>query len=142
MIDPDVIIEEAKKNDEPTIKLNTIEMSFFLSIKRVIYLYRVSGFPKDVAERMKRQIIGIYKKDSREKEFQDSIFKKHIEINKKTEMARIRLHKLLNDKNADKDEIIKTCMEILAIDYDKEFKNHLYEERNYIDYDGRKENLS
>lgn len=142
MIDPDVIIEDAKKNDEPSMKLNMIEMYFFLSIKRIIHLYRVSGFPKDVAERMKRQTIGIYKKESRLKEFQDSIFKKHVEINRRTETARIKLHKLLKDKDADKDELIKTCMVIIAIDYDKEFNNHLYKERNYIDDNGRKEDLS
>lgn len=142
MIDPEIIIEEAKNNDEPTIKLNMIEFNFFLSIKRIMCLYKLNGFPKEVAERMKTQAIGNYKKDTRIKDFQDSIFKKHIEINRRTEMARIKLHKLLNNKEADKDEIIKTCMEIISIDYEKEFKNHLYEERNYIDDNGRKENLS
>ena len=143
MLDPDVIIEEAKKNEnEPSIDMNMFEMCLYLSIKRIIFLYQMKGYPKEVAERNRIRAIADYNKNVKEWEFWESIFKRHVEINKKTEMQRTKLHKLLNNKNADKDEIIKTCMDIISIDYEKEFNYHLYEERNYIDDDEGKEELS
>lgn len=143
MLDPDVIIEEAKKNEnEPSIDMNMFEMCLYLSIKKIIFLYQMKGYPKEVAERHRIRAIADYNKNVKEWEFWESIFKRHVEINKKTEMQRTKLHKLLNNENADKDEIIKTCMDIISIDYEKEFNYHLYKERNYIDHDEGKEDLS
>lgn len=126
MLQPEVIVEEAQKNEEPTIEMNLIELNLFLTIRKLIILYQINGIPKDTAARLKTKAVNMYLRNKQEYEFWENLFKKHVEINKKTEAHRIKLHKLLNEKEdvISKEklvEIVDACMNIICIDYEKEF---------------------
>lgn len=121
MLNPEQIIEEAKK-EETDLNLNLYELNFYLAIKKVLLLYSAKSIPKEVAQRYKDKAINEYIKQAEQYEFWKEIMQRHIDINKNTERARTELHKLLREENPDKDKMLKVCMKIICIDYNKEFE--------------------
>ncbi len=121
MIDPEIIIEEAKK-PESKLNYNLFELNLYLAIKNVLLLYSAKNIPKEVASRYKTKAVSTYKNSMEQFEFWKEIMQRHINISQNTEAQRTKLHKLLHQKSPDNAEIINTCMKIICIDYGKEFE--------------------
>ena len=110
------IINDSIKLETPPIDYNLLEIHCFLALKQLLVMYHNNQISKDNASRTKQLILADYEKQSKQYEFEQSVYQEHIENIKQTESARTKLHKLLNKKNVEEKElceIVSTCMEII-----------------------------
>ena len=104
---------------------NLIESYCFLALKQLLIMYYNKRISKENATTMKNKILGTYEKESKQYEFEKSMFQEHIQHIKETEKARIELHKILNSDKPINDqtlfETFNVCMEIISTIFKGEF---------------------
>ena len=104
---------------------NLIETYCFLALKQLLVMYYNKRISKENATTMKNKILGTYEKESKQYEFEKSMFQEHIQHIKETEKARIELHKILNSDKPINDqtlfETFNVCMEIISTIFKGEF---------------------
>ena len=110
------IINDSIKFETPPGDYNSLEIHCFLALKQLLVMFHNNQISKDNASRTKQLILADYEKQSKQYEFEQSVFQEHIERIKQTESTRIKLHKLLNKKNVTEKElceIVNVCIEII-----------------------------
>lgn len=123
------IINDSIKLETPPADYNLLEIHCFLTLKQVTVMFYNKQISKENATKTKQLILAGYEKKGKEYEFQTSMFQEHIDNIKKTENARIKLHKILNGKDEYNSpiteqrwaETIDTCMEIISTVFKGEF---------------------
>lgn len=93
-------------------------------------MFRNKQISKENATKTKNKILAKYESDSKQYEFEKSMFQEHIQNIKETENARTKLRKMLNGQEEYNKpiteesycETINTCMEIIS----KVFKGEFY----------------
>lgn len=124
------IVNDSIKLETPKTDYNLIEIHCFLSLKQLLVMFRNNQISKENATIMKNKILAKYESDSKQYEFERSMFQEHIQNIKETENARTKLRKMLNGQDEYNKaiteesycETINTCMEIIS----KVFKGEFY----------------
>lgn len=119
------IINDSIKLETPPVDYNLLEIHCFLALKQLLIMFHNKQISTENATKAKQLILAEYEKRCREYEFQTSMFQEHIENIKKTENARIKLHKILNSKEEITEErlceTINVCMKIISTVFKGEF---------------------
>lgn len=123
------IINDSIKEETPPADYNLIEIYCFLALKQLLVMFHNRQISKESATKAKQHILGTYEKQSKDYEFQTSMFQEHIDHIKQTENARVKLHKMLNGKEPynkpvteeSMAETINICMEIISTVFKGEF---------------------
>ena len=123
------IINDSIKLETPPADYNLIEIHCFLALKQLLIMYHNKQISSENATKTKQHILADYESRSKQYEFQTSMYQEHIDHIKKTENARIKLHKMLNGEAEETKpiteerlcETINTCMEIINCIFPKEF---------------------
>lgn len=123
------IINDSIKEETPPADYNMIEIQCFLALKQLLVMFHNRQISKEKAGITKNKILAKYESDSKQYEFERSMFQEHIEHIKQTENARVKLHKMLNGKEPynkpvteeSMAETINICLEIINIIFPKEF---------------------
>jgi len=119
------IVRDSIKLETPPEEYNLLEIYCFLALKQLTTMYLKKQITKEKASKIKQLILTNYEKRYKEYEFQEEIYKKHIQNIKDTEKARIKLHKILNEKEEITEkklcETLNTCIEIITKVFKGEF---------------------
>ena len=108
-------IIERVKNNENIDNSNILEMLLYMNIEIILKEYASKIITKEEAQ--KRKIIASknYNDIAKQYEFERSMFKEHIQNLKDTEMARIRLRKLMHTEGTEETiaEALNVALEII-----------------------------
>lgn len=100
--------------EDNTENLNLLEMQLFLDIKRLLAMYHNRQISSEQAKNFKTIAIKEYETNIKQYEFQERIYKEHVENIKKTEDLRIKLRKQLN-ANTELADIVNTSIELIQL---------------------------
>ena len=89
------IINDSIKLETPPKDYNLLEIHSFLALKQLLIMFHNKQISKENATKTKNKILAKYESDSKQYEFERSMFREHIEHLKTTEMQRTRLRKML-----------------------------------------------
>ena len=113
------ILNDIKTNQDIPQDYSLLEMHCYLCLKKVILMYQNNQLSKEQAVGIKIRINAEYEKQKKEYEFQQSLYKKHIENISNTENLRTRLRKRLNSKEPITEEslceTINLCLELIEL---------------------------
>ena len=123
------IINDSIKLETPPADYNLLEIHCFLALKQLLLMFHNKQITTENASRTKQLILADYEKRYKEFDFEKSMFQEHIDHIRKTENARIKLHKMLNGEAEEAKpiteerlcETINTCMEIISTVFKGEF---------------------
>lgn len=123
------IINDSIKLEIPSSDYNLLETHCFLALKQLSTLFYNGQISKENATKTKQHILADYEKRKKEFEFEEAMFKEHVQHLKETENARIKLHKMLNGEAEEAKpiteerlcETINVCMEIISTVFKGEF---------------------
>lgn len=124
------IVNDSIKLETAPEDYNLIEIHCFLALKQLTSMFYNKQISKENAGITKNKILAKYESDSKQYEFERSMFQEHIQHIKETENARTKLRKMLNGQEEYNKpiteesycETINTCMEIIS----KVFKGEFY----------------
>jgi hypothetical protein len=121
----DIMKDVVKFKDTPD-GYNLVEIQCFNALKQILVMYNRGEISKEAASKNKLRIYSEYEKEAKDFIFKDDIYNLHIENIKKTENNRIKLHKLLADKDRkiaenDLTETIRVCLDIIDTVFPGEF---------------------
>lgn len=89
------IINDSIKLETPPEDYNLLEIHCFLALKQLLIMFQNKQMSKENATKSKNKILSKYESDSKQYEFERSMFQEHIEHLKTTEMKRTKLRKML-----------------------------------------------
>ena len=123
------IINDSIKLETPPADYNLLEMHCFLALKQLLVMFHNKQITTENASKTKQLILADYEKRYKEFDFEKSMFQEHIDHIRKTENARIKLHKMLNGEDEEAKpiteerlcETINVCMEIISTVFKGEF---------------------
>lgn len=123
------IINDSIKLEIPPADYNLLEIHCFLALKQLLIMFHNKQITTENASKTKQLILADYEKRYKEFNFEKSMFQEHIDHIRKTENARIKLHKMLNGEEEEAKpiteerlcETINTCMEIISTVFKGEF---------------------
>ena len=123
------IINDSIKLETPPADYNLLEMHCFLALKQLLVMFHNKQITTKNASKTKQLILAEYEKRYKEFDFEKSMFQEHIVHIRKTENARIKLHKMLNGEAEEAKpiteerlcETINVCMEIISTVFKGEF---------------------
>lgn len=123
------IINDSIKLETPPADYNLLEMHCFLALKQLLVMFHNKQITTGNASKTKQLILADYEKRYKEFDFEKSMFQEHIDHIRKTENARIKLHKMLNGEAEEAKpiteerlcETINVCMEIISTVFKGEF---------------------
>lgn len=123
------IINDSIKLETPPADYNLLEMHCFLALKQLLVMFHNKQITTGNASKTKQLILADYEKRYKEFDFEKSMFQEHIDHIRKTENARIKLHKMLNGEDEEAKpiteerlcETINVCMEIISTVFKGEF---------------------
>lgn len=123
------IINDSIKLETPPADYNLLEMHCFLALKQLLVMFHNKQITTENASKTKQLILADYEKRYKEFDFEKSMFQEHIDHIRKTENARIKLHKMLNGEAEEAKpiteerlcETINVCMEIISTVFKGEF---------------------
>lgn len=123
------IINDSIKLETPPADYNLLEIHCFLALKQLLIMFHNKQITTNNASKTKQLILADYEKRYKEFDFEKSMFQEHIDHIRKTENARIKLHKMLNGEAEEAKpiteerlcETINTCMEIISTVFKGEF---------------------
>lgn len=123
------IINDSIKLETPPADYNLLEIHCFLALKQLLVLFHNKQITTANATKTKQLILAEYEKRGKEYEFQTSMFQKHIDHIKNTEMQRTKLRKMLNGEAEEAKpiteerlcETLNLAVEILATVFKGEF---------------------
>lgn len=123
------IINDSIKLETPPADYNLLEIHCFLALKQLLIMFHNKQITTENASKTKQLILADYEKRYKEFNFEKSMFQEHIDHIRKTENARIKLHKMLNGEEEEAKpiteerlcETINTCMEIISTVFKGEF---------------------
>lgn len=123
------IINDSIKEETPPADYNMIEIQCFLALKQLLVMFHNRQISKEKAGITKNKILAKYESDSKQYEFERSMFQEHIDHIKQTENARTKLHKMLKGEAEEAKpiteerlcETINVCMEIISTVFKGEF---------------------
>lgn len=123
------IINDSIKLETPPADYNLLEMHCFLALKQLLVMFHNKQITTENASKTKQLILANYEKSYKEFDFEKSMFQEHIDHIRKTENARIKLHKMLNGEDEEAKaiteerlcETINVCMEIISTVFKGEF---------------------
>lgn len=123
------IINDSIKLETPPEDYNLLEIYCFLALKQLLIMFYNKQISQLNATIMKNKILAKYEGDSKQYEFERSMFQEHIDHIKQTEIARIKLKKMLNGEAEEAKpiteerlcETINLCMEIISTVFKGEF---------------------
>lgn len=113
------IINDSIKLETPPEDYNLLEIHCFLALKQLLIMFHNKQMSKENATKSKNKILAKYESDSKQYEFERSMFQEHIEHLKTTEMKRTKLRKMLNGEGEEAKPITeeRLCETInLAVD--------------------------
>lgn len=113
------ILNDIKARQDIPQDYSLLEMHCYFCLKKVILMYQNNQLSKEQAVGIKVRINAEYEKQKKEYEFQQSLYKKHIENISETENLRTRLRKRLNSKEPITEEslceTINLCLELIEL---------------------------
>lgn len=123
------IINDSIKLETPPADYNLLEIHCFLALKQLLVMFHNKQITTGNASKTKQLILADYEKRYKEFDFEKSMFQEHIDHIRKTENARIKLHKMLNGEAEEAKpiteerlcETINVCMEIISTVFKGEF---------------------
>lgn len=119
------IINDSIKLETPPADYNLLEIHCFLVLKQLLIMFHNKQITTENASKTKQLILADYEKRYKQFDFEKSMFQEHIQHIKDTENARIKLHKILNDKSEITEErlceTINICMKIISTIFKGEF---------------------
>lgn len=123
------IINDSIKLETPPADYNLLEIHCFLALKQLLVMFHNKQITTENASKTKQLILAEYEKRYKEFDFEKSMFQEHIVHIRKTENARIKLHKMLNGEAEEAKpiteerlcETINVCMEIISTVFKGEF---------------------
>lgn len=123
------IINDSIKLETPPADYNLLEIHCFLALKQLLVMFHNKQITTKNASKTKQLILAEYEKRYKEFDFEKSMFQEHIVHIRKTENARIKLHKMLNGEAEEAKpiteerlcETINVCMEIISTVFKGEF---------------------
>jgi len=123
------IINDSIKLETPPADYNLLEIHCFLALKQLLIMFHNKQITTENASKTKQLILADYEKRYKEFDFEKSMFQEHIDHIRKTENARIKLHKMLNGEAEEAKpiteerlcETINVCMEIISTVFKGEF---------------------
>lgn len=123
------IVNDSIKLETPPEDYNLIEIHCFLALKQLTVMFYNKQISTENATKTKNKILAKYESDSKQYEFERSMFQEHIEHLRTTEMQRTRLRKMLyreeeEAKPVTKERLCETinlAVEILATVFKGEF---------------------
>lgn len=122
----DEIVKDVLKNSAPPEDYKVLETYCFLSIKKLLDLYKEGKYSKEESTKLKQQLLVKYSNEVKQQEFWEAIYQEHIQHIKDTEMARTKLRKRLNEEDEITEEKLAECLnlalEILSICFKGEFE--------------------
>ena len=107
------ISEDIAKSIEPD-DYNLLELHCYLCIKQLLAMFYNNQISKEQATKLKQKIFRNYNIRAKQYEFQESMFKEHIENIKKTEGLKTVLRKQLNS-DTELDKIVNTAIELIEL---------------------------
>lgn len=100
MRDAEEIMKSAVKFNEIPDGYNLIEAEAFNAMRQLVVMFNRGEISKEVASKNRQRVYAEYEKEARDFEFIYSLYNDHVSRTvKDTEMNRMKLRKLLKDKN-------------------------------------------
>ena len=121
------IINTAIKEEVAPNDYNLLEIQCFLALKQLLIMYHNNQIKTENATLMKQKILSKYENDSKQYEFENSIYKEHIQNIRDTENLRTKLrHKLKNNDGKEVTteslcETILLCTQIIGTVFKEEY---------------------
>ena len=123
------IINDSIKLETSPADYNLLEIHCFLALKQLLVMFHNKQITTENASKTKQLILADYEKRYKQYDFEKSMFREHIDHIRKTENARIKLHKMLNGEAEEAKpiteerlcETINICMEIISKVFKGEF---------------------
>lgn len=123
------IINDSIKLETPPEDYNLLEIYCFLVLKQLLIMFYNKQISQLNATIMKNKILAKYEGDSKQYEFERSMFQEHIEHIKTTELQRTRLRKMLYGEEEEAKpvteerlcETINLCIDILNTVFKEKF---------------------
>ena len=121
------IINTAIKEEVAPNDYNLLEIQCFLALKQLLIMYHNNQIKTENATLMKQKILSKYENDSKQYEFENSIYKEHIQNIRDTENLRTKLrHKLKHNDGKEVTteslcETILLCTQIIGTVFKEEY---------------------
>ena len=119
MRDAEEIMKAAVQYNEIPEGYNLIESEAFNAMRQLVIMFKRGEISKEVASKNRQRVYGEYNKEARDFEFVYKLYSDHTHrVVKDTEMNRIKLRKMLQDKNGrieetDLIEALKVSLDII-----------------------------
>lgn len=123
------IINDSIKLETPPEDYNLLETHCFLALKQLLIMFHNKQMSKENATKSKNKILAKYESDSKQYEFERSMFQEYIEHIKQTETQRTQLRKILYGEEKEAKpvteerlrETINLCVDILSTIFKEKF---------------------
>lgn len=119
MRDAEEIMKTAMKQGEIPEGYNLVEAEAFNAMRQLALMFKKGEISKELATKNRERVYGEYNKEARDFEFVYKLYSDHTHrVVKDTEMNRIKLRKMLQDKNGrieetDLIEALKVSLDII-----------------------------